>query len=95
MAIAAILAMEPKLIIFDESTSMLDPDGRHQIMPIMRQLHNEGITILHITHHMDEVLSATKVIVINQGQVLYTEPRLKSSISHSCYWTVVWNYPLH
>ncbi|MFE0502794.1 energy-coupling factor transporter ATPase [Peribacillus butanolivorans] len=72
VAIAAILAMEPKLIIFDESTSMLDPDGRHQIISIMRQLHNEGITILHITHHMNEVLSATKVIVINQGQIVST-----------------------
>ncbi len=68
VAIAGVLAMEPKCIIFDEATSMLDPQGREQIIFAARQLQKEkGITILFITHHMDEVIWADRVFVMDQG----------------------------
>ncbi|MCO4852514.1 energy-coupling factor transporter ATPase [Bacillus vallismortis] len=69
-AIASILAMKPELIIFDESTSMLDPQGRKQIMEVMKELHEEGFTIIHITHHMEEVLYADRVLILNEGKIV-------------------------
>lgn len=71
VAIAAILAMQPQLIIFDEATSMLDPEGRKQILDIMHDLHREGMTILHITHHMDEVLQANRILLVDQGRICF------------------------
>ena len=71
VAIAAILAMKPEFIIFDEATSMLDPLGRKQIVSIMKELHQQGMTILHITHHMDEVLHAKRLLLLHQGKVQY------------------------
>lgn len=71
VAIAAILAMRPQMIIFDEATSMLDPQGRQQVLAIMQQLHEQGMTILHITHHMDEVLTADRVLLIDQGRLVF------------------------
>lgn len=70
VAIAAILAMKPKYIVFDESTAMLDPEGRQNIITLMQQLHTEGITIIHITHHMEEVLVATRVLVLKDGLIV-------------------------
>ena len=68
VAIAGVLAMNPKCIIFDEATAMLDPDGRRQMIMIAKQLQQEyGITIILITHHMDEVLFADKVFVMKDG----------------------------
>ncbi|URN93706.1 MAG: energy-coupling factor transporter ATPase [Candidatus Pristimantibacillus lignocellulolyticus] len=69
VAIAAILAMHPKAIIFDEATSMLDPKGREQILSIMNELHRQGMTIIVITHHMDEVLCAERILLIHQGRL--------------------------
>lgn len=71
VAIAAILAMRPHMIIFDEATSMLDPQGREQVLAIMHQLHQQGITIIHISHHMDEVLTAERVLLIDQGRLVF------------------------
>lgn len=71
VAIAAILAMKPKVIIFDEATSMLDPLGRQQILSIMKDLHEKGMTIIHITHHMDEVLEADRLLLIHEGEICY------------------------
>ncbi|MBP1999908.1 energy-coupling factor transport system ATP-binding protein [Paenibacillus shirakamiensis] len=71
VAIAAIIAMRPEVIIFDEATSMLDPQAREQVLSIMRDLHLQGMTIIHVTHHMDEVLSAQRVILIDQGRIAY------------------------
>ncbi|GAB6989750.1 ATP-binding cassette domain-containing protein [Paenibacillus pini] len=71
VAIAAILAMRPQLIIFDEATSMLDPQGREQVLAIMHELHRQGMTIVHITHHMDEVLSADRMLLIDQGRLKF------------------------
>lgn len=71
VAIAAVLAMRPQLIIFDEATSMLDPLGRKQVLSIMKELHSQGMTIIHITHHMDEVLYANRVLLLHQGRIEY------------------------
>ncbi|WP_422661094.1 energy-coupling factor transporter ATPase [Paenibacillus sp. EC2-1] len=71
VAIAAILAMRPQMIIFDEATSMLDPKGREQVISIMHELHQQGMTIVYITHHMEEVLSAERMLLIHQGKLEY------------------------
>lgn len=71
VAIAGVLAMEPKCIIFDEATAMLDPQGREQMVKVAKQLQEQkGITIVWITHHMDEVLYADRVFVMKDGKVL-------------------------
>ncbi len=71
VAIAGIIAMKPKVIIFDESTAMLDPLGRKNVIDIMEKLNREeGITIINITHYMEEAARADRVIVINDGEIL-------------------------
>ncbi len=70
VAIAGILAMEPKCIIFDEPTAMLDPVGRREVMDTIIRLNKEKhITVIMITHHMDEVICASRVIVLNKGKL--------------------------
>ena len=70
VAIAGILAMEPECIIFDESTSMLDPSGQKDIIEAMKKLNREkGITVIAITHHMNEAVEADRVLVMNGGGV--------------------------
>lgn len=77
VAIAGILAMRPKCIVLDEATAMLDPVGRKEVMRILRKLNTgEGITIVHITHHMDEAGMADRVLVIDGGKcVMLGTPR--------------------
>ena len=71
IAIAGILAMKPDCIIFDESTAMLDPLGRRDIMNTIEKLNREhGITIIMITHYMDEAARANRVVVLNDGEIL-------------------------
>ncbi len=71
VAIAGILAMMPECIIFEESTAMLDPMGRREVLSTIRRLNREqGITVLNITHYMNEAALADRVIVINDGTVL-------------------------
>lgn len=70
VAIAGIIAMKPQVIIFDESTAMLDPQGRREVVDIMERLNREeGITVLNITHYMEEAARADRVIVINDGKI--------------------------
>lgn len=70
VAIAGIIAMKPEVIIFDESTAMLDPLGRREVVDVMERLNKEeGLTILNITHYMEEAARADRVIVINDGRV--------------------------
>ncbi len=69
IAIAGVLAMEPRVIIFDESTSMLDPSGRKEVMNTIQELHRQGITIILITHFMEEVLGADRVLVLEGGRL--------------------------
>lgn len=72
MAIAGVLAMKPKLLIMDESTSMLDPKGKKEIRELTNELREEdrGMTILSITHDIEEALQADRVVVINDGKVV-------------------------
>jgi len=71
IAIAGILAMKPQCIILDEATAMLDPAGRKEIMKVVHDLNKEyGITVIHITHHMDEAVIADRVIVMDKGKVV-------------------------
>ena len=70
IAIAGVVAMKPKCIIFDEPTAMLDPKGRAEIMSVIDELHSEGITVILITHFMDEAVRADRVIIMHEGHVL-------------------------
>ena len=70
IAIAGIIAMEPKCIVLDEPTAMLDPRGRQEVMDTIIRLNREkGITVVLITHHMDEAAQAQRVVVMHKGRV--------------------------
>ena len=70
IAIAGVIAMEPRCIVLDEPTAMLDPQGRKDVMDTVKRLNQEkGITVILITHHMDEAAQADRVVVLNQGTV--------------------------
>lgn len=69
IAIAGVLAMRPQILILDESTSMLDPNGRKEIMAIAKKLNEQGITVINITHNMDEAVLADRIIVLRKGRV--------------------------
>ena len=70
VAIAGVIAMEPKCIVLDEPTAMLDPKGRREVMQTISRLNGEkGITVVLITHHMDEAAMAGRVVVLHQGKV--------------------------
>ena len=71
IAIAGVIALEPKCIVLDEPTAMLDPRGRADVMETILRLNREkGITVVLITHHMDEAAMAQRVLVLHQGKVL-------------------------
>ena len=70
IAIAGVIAMEPKCIILDEPTAMLDPRGRREVIETISRLNKEkNITVVLITHHMDEAAKADRVVVLHKGQV--------------------------
>ncbi len=70
VAIAGILAMEPECIILDEPTAMLDPNGRKEVIKTVQKLNKEkNMTILHITHYMDELINADRIIVLDKGKI--------------------------
>lgn len=70
VAVAGIIAMKPKCIILDEATAMLDPKGRKEVINTITKLNKEeGITIVHITHNMEEAVKADRVIVIDDGEI--------------------------
>lgn len=74
IAIAGILAMKPRVIVLDESTSMLDPAGRRDVMNVVKKLNKEeGITVVHITHHMDEIVDCDRVIVMKDGNKVFED----------------------
>jgi len=73
VAIAGVIALRPKVIILDEATSMLDPLGREEVLQTVRELKEEqGLTVISITHDLEEAARADRIIVMNKGQV-YTE----------------------
>ena len=71
IAIAGVLAIKPKIMILDESTAMLDPKGRREVMDVVKRLNKEeNMTVILITHFMDEALEADRAIVMNQGEIV-------------------------
>lgn len=75
VAIAGIIAMEPKCIVLDEPTAMLDPRGREEVLETIQKLNREkGITIILITHYMEEAVLADRVVVMDQGSILIEGP---------------------
>ncbi len=71
VAIAGVMAMKPRCIVLDEPTAMLDPNGRREVIKTIHELNKqEGITVLLITHYMEEVIDADRVVVMDDGQVV-------------------------
>lgn len=70
VAIAGVLAMGPDCIVLDEPTAMLDPHGRRRILATLRELNRAGMTVVLITHYMDEAAQADRVVVMNDGEIL-------------------------
>lgn len=69
VAIAGILAMQTEVILFDEATSMLDPTARRELMDYIRTLHAEGLTVVMITHDIEEALWADRLVLLREGQI--------------------------
>ena len=69
VAIAGAIAMRPECIVFDEPTAMLDPSGRREVMEIIQNLNREGITVILITHFMEEAAEADRVVIMDRGQI--------------------------
>ena len=74
IAIAGVVAMKPECIVFDEPTALLDPKGRRDVMEIIHSLHKEGITVLLITHFMEEAIQADRMIVMDEGKIAIDKP---------------------
>ncbi len=71
VAIAGIIAMKPECIVLDEPTAMLDPSGRREVMKTVKELNEKfGITVILITHYMDEAVKANRVIVVDEGKII-------------------------
>ncbi|MBQ8614778.1 MAG: energy-coupling factor transporter ATPase [Ruminiclostridium sp.] len=70
VAIAGVLAMQPDCIVLDEPTAMLDPKGRHEVMKTIKLLNSQGVTIVLITHYMEEAAQAQRVIVMDDGKII-------------------------
>lgn len=73
IAIAGVLALKPRILVLDESTAMLDPQGRKEILSVVKKLNREEkVAVIAITHYMEEVLAADRVAVINDGEIAIT-----------------------
>ena len=70
LAIASVLAMGTKILIFDEATSMLDPVGKKEVLKLMKELNSQGKTIIHITHDRNDISEATEVIVLSKNSCI-------------------------
>jgi energy-coupling factor transporter ATPase len=77
LALAGVLAMRPRCIIFDETTAMLDPAGREMVLKQIKELHKQGITIILITHIMQEAAAADRIIVLKAGQIIMNDSPAK------------------
>ncbi len=82
ISIAGVLAMHPKCIIFDEPTAMLDPLGRQEVLKTIIDLHHSGITVVLITHYMNEAALADRILVMHQGQIV------KDDLPENIFWQV-------
>ena len=92
VAIAGVVAMRPQCIIFDEPTAMLDPKGRREVMEIVRSLREDGITVILITHFMEEAVEADRIIVMDGGKVVMdgSPPEILKMSRDFVNW--VWNF---
>jgi energy-coupling factor transport system ATP-binding protein len=70
VAIAGVIAMSPKVLVLDEPTAMLDPQGRKEVMKVLKELNSKGITVVLITHFMNEAAQANRCIVVDNGNIL-------------------------
>lgn len=70
IAIAGVLAVEPDILIFDEATAMLDPEGRKEVQETIEKLHRAGKTILVITHYIEEAISADRIFFLHAGKII-------------------------
>lgn len=70
IAIAGVIAMQTKIIVLDEPTAMLDPQGRREILQMVKRLHAQGLTIIYITHFMAEAAEAQRVLVMESGRII-------------------------
>ncbi|MBR6012367.1 MAG: energy-coupling factor transporter ATPase [Selenomonadaceae bacterium] len=70
IAIAGAIAMQTKIIVFDEPTAMLDPQGRHEVLSTIKKLHENGLTIILITHFMEEAAQAEKIFIMDGGKII-------------------------
>ena len=76
IAIAGVIAMNTKIIVFDEPTAMLDPQGRREVLSLVKKLHAQGKTIIYITHFMEEAAQAQRVLLMERGKIIRDgEPR--------------------
>ena len=74
LAIAGVLAIKPRILVLDESTAMLDPQGRSEVLRVAHELNKQdGITVIHITHFMEEALGADRLIVMNDGRIAFDD----------------------
>ncbi|TRZ36344.1 energy-coupling factor ABC transporter ATP-binding protein [Niallia circulans] len=69
VAIAGVIALKPSIIVLDEATSMLDPQGRQEVLELMKELKQENMTVISITHDLDEAARADRIIIMNKGKV--------------------------
>lgn len=70
VAIAGIVAMRPRVVVLDEATAMLDPQGRHEVMAAIQTLRSEGMAVILITHHMSEAVLADRIYLLSSGRVI-------------------------
>ena len=75
VAIAGALALKPEVLILDESTAMLDPMGRKEVMQVAEKLNDEGMTLITITHYMEEAVKADRVVVLHEGEIVVSGTR--------------------
>jgi energy-coupling factor transporter ATPase len=73
VCVAGVLAMKPHYIILDEPTAYLDPSGRKMVLDVVQKLHAQGITIIHVTHRMDEIVGADRIVVMDRGRIILSE----------------------
>ena len=71
IAIAGVLSLKPEIIVLDESTSMLDPKGREEVLAVVKELNESGVTVIAITHYMEEATEADKIYVLSDGRVIF------------------------
>ena len=77
LALAGALALEPRALVLDESTSMLDPEGRASFIDCMRELNRRGMTMIQITHRMEDAAFASRIVVLAEGRVVWDDAREK------------------